>query len=215
MFDEVNPLFEGVVNRQAGADRRRCLAGSSAGRPSARRRTPGRWSIRSATSATRWLAENFFNQQNLKRGLLGDITGLQGANREAEMARLGAMSGLSQQDIANRMGGVGMADQVYQSQFLPAERMLGVGAAREAKAGEQLQARHGSATISGSRHPGTGSAPPIRISRGTGGSTQTADHGTANRSVGARSSAAACSPRRCSCRGWHKRQLSAGPGMFT
>jgi hypothetical protein len=87
------------------------------------------------------------------------------------MDRLGAMSGLSQQDIQNRLAGVGQSDQIYQSQFLPAERMLGVGAAREGKAGEILQANM-------DRFDTRQQAPWNRLAAaypyfsGTGGSTQ-------------------------------------------
>jgi hypothetical protein len=138
MFDQVNPLFDQVVNTQAGKigdDVARQFGGASFGSAA----STGALVDQIGDYRNKMASENFFNQQNLRRGLLGDITGLQGANRGFEMDRLGAKSALSQQDIQNRMGGVGLADQVYQSQFLPAERMLGVGAAREAKAGEQLQ----------------------------------------------------------------------------
>lgn len=68
-------------------------------------------------------SDNYFQRQNLKRGLLGD------------------MSNLAQMDIGNRMAGVDLMDPVYQSQFAPAERMLQVGGMHEAKAGEKLQAQ--------------------------------------------------------------------------
>jgi hypothetical protein len=85
-------------------------------------------------------SDNYFNRQNLQRGLLGDITGVQQQQFANRRGLLGDIANLNQMDINNRMGGLSMMDQVYQSQFLPAERMLQVGGMREAKAGEKLQA---------------------------------------------------------------------------
>jgi hypothetical protein len=103
-------------------------------------------------------SDNYFNQQALQQGLLGDISGVQGQNIANQLGAagmlsgeqqggfdntrglLGDMSNLSQQDITNRMGGLSMMDQVYNSQYLPAEKLAGVGAAYDAKAQEQLTA---------------------------------------------------------------------------
>jgi hypothetical protein len=139
MFNDVDPAFERVVNRQAGAigdDVSRQFGGASFGSAA----NTGALVDQIGGFRDQMQSGRFMDLENLKRGLLGDITGLQGANRGYEMDRLGAMAGLSQQDIQNRRAGVGQSDQIYQSQFAPAERMLGVGAAREAKAGEALQA---------------------------------------------------------------------------
>jgi hypothetical protein len=170
MFDDVDPAFERVVNRQAGQigdDVSRQFGGASFGSAA----STGALVDQIGGFRDQMQSGRFMDLQNLKRGLLGDITGLQGANRGYEMDRLGAMSGLSQQDIANRMGGVGMADQVYQSQYLPAERMLGVGAAREAKAGEQLQAEMDKFNIK-QQAPWNRLAAAYPYFSGTGGSTQ-------------------------------------------
>lgn len=85
-------------------------------------------------------SNNYFQRQNLKQGLLNSITGVQQQGFDNQRGLLGDMSNLSQQDINNRMGGLSMMDQVYASQYLPAQMMAGVGAAKEAKSAEQLQA---------------------------------------------------------------------------
>ncbi len=85
-------------------------------------------------------SNNYFQRQGLKQGLLNNITGVQQQNFDNTRGLLGDMSNLSQQDINNRMGGLSMMDSVYQSQFLPDQMLAGVGAAKEAKSGEQLQA---------------------------------------------------------------------------
>lgn len=84
-------------------------------------------------------SNNYFQRQAMKQGLLNNITGVQQQNFDNQRGLLGDMSNLSQQDINNRMGGLSMMDSVYNSQFLPAQMLAGVGAAKEAKAGEQLQ----------------------------------------------------------------------------
>jgi hypothetical protein len=104
-------------------------------------------------------SDNYFNNQNLKQGLLNNISGVQGQNignrlNAAGMLSgeqqgafnntrglLGDMSNLSQQDIANRQSGVGMMDSVYNSQYLPAQQMAGVGGAYDAKNSEILGAK--------------------------------------------------------------------------
>jgi hypothetical protein len=85
-------------------------------------------------------SNNYFQRQGLKQGLLNNITGVQQQNFDNQRGLLGDMSNLSQQDINNRMGGLSMMDQVYASQYLPAQMMAGVGAAKEAKSAEELQA---------------------------------------------------------------------------
>lgn len=86
-------------------------------------------------------SNNYFQRQGLQQGLLNSITGVQQQNFDNTRGLLGDMSNLSQQDINNRMGGLSMMDQVYNSQYLPAQMMAGVGAAKEAKSGEALQAQ--------------------------------------------------------------------------
>lgn len=85
-------------------------------------------------------SNNYFQRQGLQQGLLNSITGVQQQNFDNTRGLLGDMSNLSQQDINNRMGGLSMMDQVYNSQYLPDQMLAGVGAAKEAKSGEQLQA---------------------------------------------------------------------------
>lgn len=85
-------------------------------------------------------SNNYFQRQGLQQGLLNNITGVQQQRFDNTRGLLGDMSNLSQQDINNRMGGLSMADSVYASQYLPDQMLAGVGAAKEAKAGEQLQA---------------------------------------------------------------------------
>lgn len=86
-------------------------------------------------------SNNYFQRQAMKQGLLNNITGVQQQNFDNQRGLLGDMSNLSQQDINNRMGGLSMMDSVYNSQFLPAQMLAGVGAAKEAKAGEELQSK--------------------------------------------------------------------------
>jgi hypothetical protein len=170
MFDQTNPLFEQVVNTQAGKigdDVARQFGGASFGSAA----STGALVDQIGDYRNKMASENFYNLQNLKRGLLGDITGLQGQNRGFEMDRLGAMAGLSQQDIQNRLAGVGQSDQIYQSQFAPAERMLGVGAAREAKAGEALQAQMDKFDVR-QQAPWNRLGAAYPYFTGTGGSTQ-------------------------------------------
>lgn len=91
-------------------------------------------------------------------GILGQVGGFEGDNLNRILSAAGLLSGeqqqgfnntrgvlgdlanLSQQDIQNRLAGLGVADSVYNSQYLPAERLAGVGAAKEAKDAERLQA---------------------------------------------------------------------------
>ena len=86
-------------------------------------------------------SNNYFQRQGLQQGLLDRVTGVQQQNFDNTRGLLGDMSQLSQQDINNRMGGLSMADSVYASQYLPDQMLAGVGAAKEAKAGEELQAK--------------------------------------------------------------------------
>lgn len=90
--------------------------------------------------------------------ILGQVGGFQGQNIGNQLNAAGALSNeqqtgfnntrgiygdlanLSQQDIQNRLAGLGQMDSVYASQYLPAQMLAGVGAAKEAKAGEKLQA---------------------------------------------------------------------------
>lgn len=122
-------------------------------------------------------SDNYFNNQNLKQGLLNNITGVQGQNINNRMnaagmlsgeqgqninnrmnaagmlsgeqqnafsnnrGLLGDMSNLSQQDIANRQSGVGMADSVYNSQYLPSQMMGQVGNTYDTKNQQILDAK--------------------------------------------------------------------------
>jgi len=96
---------------------------------------------------SRMRSDNFNQNLANKNSILGNISGVQGQNFANAMSGLGLQRGilgdqanLSQQDIQNMFGGLGAMDSVYQSQFLPAERLAAVGAAKEGKAGEKLQA---------------------------------------------------------------------------
>jgi hypothetical protein len=93
-------------------------------------------------------SDNYYQRQNLQRGLLGDISGVQGQNFNNQMAGmglqrglLGDMSNLSQQDISNRMGGLGIMDQVYNSQYLPAQMKLMAGQGYDADAANLKQSQ--------------------------------------------------------------------------
>lgn len=131
MLGNVNSDFDKVVQNTAddlGDQYSRQFGGSSFGSgQNVDYMTKG---IGDVTSKMR--SDNFYNQQNLQRGLLDSITGVQQQGFNNQRGLLGDMSNLSQMDIGNRMGGMGMADSVYNSQYLPAERMSEVGAAYDA-----------------------------------------------------------------------------------
>jgi hypothetical protein len=194
LFNQVDPEFEKVVQSTLGdvGDQIQSQWGGasfgSGGNTEALTRGLG-------DVSSRMRSDNYARNLAAKQGLLGDITGVQGANLSnrlnastalsgeqsnalgqragllGQMGQFGAqdianqlgaagalsgeqqtgfgntrglygdMSNLSQQDIQNRMGGLGAMDSVYQSQYLPAQMLAGVGAAKEGKAAEELQAR--------------------------------------------------------------------------
>lgn len=74
-------------------------------------------------------------------GILGQVADSQLANRNFQRAIAGDIAGLNQMDIQNRLAGIDRADSVYNSQYLPAERMAQVGNAYDIKAQQLLDAR--------------------------------------------------------------------------
>jgi len=138
MLDGENEAYNQVRQRTAdtmGDQIQRQFGGASYGAPeNADYLTRGVGDVLS-----RMDSDNYFQRQGMKQGLLNSITGVQQQGFDNQRGLLGDMSNLSQQDINNRMGGLSMADSVYQSQYLPAQMLAGVGAAKEGKAGEQLQ----------------------------------------------------------------------------
>ena len=104
-------------------------------------------------------SNNYFQRQGLKQGLLNDITGVQGQNISNRLnaagmlsgeqqgafsnnrGLLGDMSNLSNLDIQNRLQGLDRADSTYNSQYLPAQMMAGVGGAYDAKNQQILDAK--------------------------------------------------------------------------
>lgn len=74
-----------------------------------------------------------------KSGILGQIGGFEGANADFARGIAGDIANLSDRDIQNRMAGLGVAPGVYDMAYSPAERLAGVGAAREGKEAEELQ----------------------------------------------------------------------------
>lgn len=84
-----------------------------------------------------------FQGQNIANqlGAAGALSGEQQSGFNNNRGLLGDMSNLSQQDIANRLSGIGMSDQVYNSQYLPAQQMAQVGGAYDAKNQEILGAK--------------------------------------------------------------------------
>jgi hypothetical protein len=138
MFNDVNSSFNQALDTQInklGDDLSRQFGGASFGSAA----HTGTLADQLGDVRTKAMADNYFNQQNLRRGLLGDITGVQQQQFANQRGLLGDIANLNQMNIDNRMGGLSMMDQVYNSQFLPAERMLQIGGLREAKAGEKLQ----------------------------------------------------------------------------
>lgn len=85
------------------------------------------------------MANNFYNQANLERGLMGDLSGVD-QNLLGQRAGLaGAMTNAGQLGVQNRLAGQGFADRAYNSQYLPYERQAQVGATREGYDASQLQ----------------------------------------------------------------------------
>ena len=138
MFDNVNTEFDKVVQDTTDdiADQyARTFGGSSFG--SGQNVNYMTDAIGDVSSQMR--SDNFYNNQNLQKGLLDSVTGVQQMNFDNQRGLLGDMSNLSQQDIANRQAGVAQADSVYNSQYLPAQQMSAVGAAYDADAAAKRQ----------------------------------------------------------------------------
>ena len=76
-----------------------------------------------------------------KAGVLGQMGNFQLQNNEFQRALQNDITGWSNQDVQNRLAGVDRADQVYNSQYLPAEKMAAVGNAYDAKNQEILGAK--------------------------------------------------------------------------
>jgi hypothetical protein len=156
LMGNVNTEFDKVVNNTAndlGDQIQRQFGGASYGAPeNADYLTKGVGDV-----VSKMRSDNFYNQQNLQRGLLGDISGVQGQNIGNRLGAAGMLSGeqqtgfnnnrgllgdilnANQLNIGNRMGGIGVMDQVYNSQYLPAQQMLGVGQAYDADAANKQQ----------------------------------------------------------------------------
>lgn len=84
-----------------------------------------------------------FQSQNIGNRLnaAGMLSGEQQNAFNNTRGLYGDMANLSQQDINNRLAGLGMADSVYNSQYLPSQILANIGAAREGKSAEELQAK--------------------------------------------------------------------------
>jgi hypothetical protein len=84
-----------------------------------------------------------FENQNINNRLnaAGMLSGEQQTGFNNSRGLLQDMSGLQQQDIQNRLAGVDRADSVYNSQYLPAQQMAGVGAAYDQKNQDILNAK--------------------------------------------------------------------------
>lgn len=164
LFNAVDPEFEKVVQKTAGdlTDQiGRTFGGASYG--SAQHTGTIADQVGSAVSQMR--SQNFNNNLQNRLGILGNISGIQGQNIGNQLSAAGALSGeqqaglnlqrglygdianLGQQDIGNRLSGLGVADSVYNSQYLPSQMLAGVGAAREGKSAEELQAKMDKAEI--------------------------------------------------------------------
>lgn len=88
---------------------------------------------------TKAAANEFYNQANLESGLLGQLSGVDQNLLSQRSGLAGAIAGLDQQGVQNRLAGQGIADQAYQSQYLPADRLAQVGATREGYDAAALQ----------------------------------------------------------------------------
>lgn len=88
---------------------------------------------------TKAAANEFYNQANLESGLLGQLSGVD-QNLLAQRGGLAdALTNAGQLGVQNRLAGQGIADQAYNSQYLPYDRLAQVGAAREGYDAAKLQ----------------------------------------------------------------------------
>ena len=73
-------------------------------------------------------------------GILGQIGGFQGQNADFQRGLAGDIANLQAQDIQNQLAGIGVADSVYNSQYLPSQMLAGVGESKESYDAAKLQA---------------------------------------------------------------------------
>lgn len=140
LMNGVNSSFEQTVQNTAndlGDQIQRQFGGASYGSPeNADYLTKGVGDV-----VSKMRSDNFYNNQNLQRGLLGDITGVQQQNFDNTRGLLGDMTNIQQSDINNRLAGLNQADSTYASQYLPSQYMANVGAQYDAKNNEILASK--------------------------------------------------------------------------
>ena len=87
------------------------------------------------------LSDQYNQNIAAQRGLLGDITGVQGANL-ANMVGAGGQISAADQGAANQVAQfAGLAPNIYQQQYLPYEKLAGVGSMYEDLGTRQMQER--------------------------------------------------------------------------
>jgi len=140
LYDNTNQYFNEALDTQSAAladDIARTFGGASFGSAA----STGAVVDQVGDLRTQAMADQYNTEQAFKAGLLGDISGVQGQNITNQLAAAGQLSAEQQLGVQNQIAGVGLSDSVYQSQYLPAAAMLGVGAAYDQKEMEKLQAQ--------------------------------------------------------------------------
>jgi len=140
LYDNTNQYFNEALDTQSAKladDIARTFGGASFGSAA----STGAVVDQVGDLRTQAMADQYNTEQAFKAGLLGDISGVQGQNITNQLAAAGQLSAEEQLGVQNQIAGVGLSDSVYQSQYLPAAAMLGVGAAYDAKEMEKLQAQ--------------------------------------------------------------------------
>jgi hypothetical protein len=171
MYNQVDPQFDQVVDTQAGKltdDIARTFGGASYGSAA----NTGSLVDQVGDYRAQMASDQFNENQALQKSYLDSITGLQNQNWQNQFGLQNQLTSMSQMDLQNQLAGVGLSDQVYQSQYLPSDRMLGVGAAYDAKASEQLQAEMDKYNIQ-QQQPWNLLGAAYPYFSGTGGSTST------------------------------------------
>lgn len=96
--------------------------------------------------ASRMRSDNFYNQANLERGLLGEMRGVdqgllgtQAGLMGQQGGVLGQQIGAEQMGVQNRLAGINAAPDVYANRYAPVDRLLQAGQLREGYDAAQLQ----------------------------------------------------------------------------
>lgn len=139
LSESSNPYYEGVVNREAGKlgdDINRSF--SNAGRYGSGAHTgvlsDELGAFRERAMSNKW-DQNIANQ----RGLLSDITGVQGANIANMAGAGGQINAAGNQAAGNVAQFAGLAPGIYNQQYAPYERLASVGSQQEDLSTREMQ----------------------------------------------------------------------------